>query len=383
MAGIRRGHPCPRRRRSRRGGRDRGRRPRPDAHRGRRRGTTDPARGDVARQPGHAGARRARPARPGSVAGPSGCSRPRCGSSGTSRRSPSGRPGTSTPGSSSGCGSPASPARRGLPGQDLPDERALDRLGLPAAKTPPGHRLRRAARRAAADVASAIGVTRRDAGRGRPGRRPRELPRRRAHGRRRRDRRRVARPAASAPTGPSRSRSQGTFCTPAPLPGLHVVGGAMAATGRSLDWLAESITGTPITRLIAEAAAVEPGAGGLVFLPYLAGERSPIWDPAARGAFIGLTAGQSRPILPAPSSRRRRCRSATSLRRWSMPASGSPRCGSAAAPPAAGSGTRSRPTSRASRWPSPTCSRPPCSARRSLGPSGSAPTPMFVPASRP
>ena len=90
---------------------------------------------------------------------------------------------------------------------------------------------------------------------------------------------------------------EGTFCTPAPLPGLHVVGGAMAATGRSLDWLAESITGTPITRLIAEAAAVEPGAGGLVFLPYLAGERSPIWDPAARGAFIGLTAGQSRAHL--------------------------------------------------------------------------------------
>ena len=34
---------------------------------------------------------------------------------------------------------------------------------------------------------------------------------------------------------------------------------------------------------------MEPGAAGLVFLPYLAGERSPIWDPAARGAFVGLS----------------------------------------------------------------------------------------------
>ena len=83
----------------------------------------------------------------------------------------------------------------------------------------------------------------------------------------------------------------GGFTTPAPLPGLHSVGGAMAATGAALDWFARDVLGggTPIDDLIAEAAAVEPGADGLLFLPYLAGERSPLWDPTARGAFAGLT----------------------------------------------------------------------------------------------
>jgi xylulokinase len=46
--------------------------------------------------------------------------------------------------------------------------------------------------------------------------------------------------------------------------------------------------------LIAEAAGVAAGSDGLVFLPYLAGERSPLWDPTARGAFVGLTVGHGR-----------------------------------------------------------------------------------------
>src|SRR4029079_18491398 len=46
--------------------------------------------------------------------------------------------------------------------------------------------------------------------------------------------------------------------------------------------------------LLAEAAATPPGADGLVFLPYLAGERSPIWDPDARGVLAGLTLGHGR-----------------------------------------------------------------------------------------
>ena len=52
----------------------------------------------------------------------------------------------------------------------------------------------------------------------------------------------------------------------------------------------------PITTeaLLEEAAATPPGADGLVFLPYLAGERSPIWDPDARGVLAGLTLGHTR-----------------------------------------------------------------------------------------
>ncbi|HUQ44559.1 MAG TPA: FGGY-family carbohydrate kinase [Candidatus Limnocylindria bacterium] len=91
----------------------------------------------------------------------------------------------------------------------------------------------------------------------------------------------------------------GGFTTPAPMPGLYSVGGAMAATGAALDWLAADVLGgaVPTDGLIAEAMAVEPGADGLVFLPYLAGERSPIWDPAARGAFVGLTLRHGRAHL--------------------------------------------------------------------------------------
>ena len=42
------------------------------------------------------------------------------------------------------------------------------------------------------------------------------------------------------------------------------------------------------------AAAVPPGSDGLLFLPYLMGERAPIWDPAARGVFHGLTLSHTR-----------------------------------------------------------------------------------------
>ena len=91
----------------------------------------------------------------------------------------------------------------------------------------------------------------------------------------------------------------GGFTTPAPLPGLYSVGGAMAATGAALDWFGSEILhgAAPLEQLIEEAGRVEPGAEGLVFLPYLAGERSPLWDPSARGAFAGLTLRHTRAHL--------------------------------------------------------------------------------------
>ncbi len=86
---------------------------------------------------------------------------------------------------------------------------------------------------------------------------------------------------------------------PAPLPGLHYVGGAMAGTGKALDWLADDALGGAATlpELLAEAATAPPGAGGLLFLPYLAGERWPLHDPSTRGAFVGLTLGHRRAHL--------------------------------------------------------------------------------------
>jgi xylulokinase len=83
----------------------------------------------------------------------------------------------------------------------------------------------------------------------------------------------------------------GSFVTPAPLAGLFSIGAAMAATGRALDWFRDDVVGVgiPMEQLLEEAAATPPGADGLVFLPYLAGERSPIWDPEATGLFAGLS----------------------------------------------------------------------------------------------
>jgi xylulokinase len=77
----------------------------------------------------------------------------------------------------------------------------------------------------------------------------------------------------------------------APLPGLSYVGGAMAGTGKALDWfVADALGGAvPVASLFAEAAAVPAASEGLVFLPYLAGERWPLFDALARGAFVGLT----------------------------------------------------------------------------------------------
>jgi len=63
--------------------------------------------------------------------------------------------------------------------------------------------------------------------------------------------------------------------------------------GGSLNWLKREFAGEAgddFFALAGEAAArVKPGSEGLVFLPYMAGERSPIWDPDAKGVFLGLS----------------------------------------------------------------------------------------------
>jgi xylulokinase len=88
----------------------------------------------------------------------------------------------------------------------------------------------------------------------------------------------------------------GAFVTPAPLAGRWSVGAAMTATGRALDWFRDEVIGgaTTTEQLLDAAAATDPGADGLVFLPYLAGERSPIWDPTATGVLAGLTLAHGR-----------------------------------------------------------------------------------------
>ena len=65
------------------------------------------------------------------------------------------------------------------------------------------------------------------------------------------------------------------------------------SAGGSLRWWRD-LTGLTYGELVAEAETVPPGAEGLVFLPYLTGERTPHLDPRASGGFMGLTARHTR-----------------------------------------------------------------------------------------
>jgi len=93
--------------------------------------------------------------------------------------------------------------------------------------------------------------------------------------------------ALTAPTDNPGGRLQ-VFCNVAPDL-WHCMGVSLNA-GASLAWLARLLgTGGDYAALVARAAEVPPGSEGLLFLPYLNGERCPYPDATARGAFIGLT----------------------------------------------------------------------------------------------
>ncbi|HKP86020.1 MAG TPA: xylulokinase [Blastocatellia bacterium] len=74
------------------------------------------------------------------------------------------------------------------------------------------------------------------------------------------------------------------------VPGRWHLMGVMLSAAGSLQWYRDSLAAqTGFDELIAEAADVAPGSEGLLFLPYLTGERTPYPDPLARGAWVGLT----------------------------------------------------------------------------------------------
>ncbi len=85
-----------------------------------------------------------------------------------------------------------------------------------------------------------------------------------------------------------------TFCHA--VPGTWHAMGVMLSAAGSLRWL-RNVVGAEEPTLVGEAAGWEPGAEGLLFLPYLTGERTPHADPSARGAFAGLTIRHDRGAL--------------------------------------------------------------------------------------
>ena len=74
------------------------------------------------------------------------------------------------------------------------------------------------------------------------------------------------------------------------VPGAYHLMGVALAAGGSLQWWRE-VSGPALSydEMTAAAAKVPPGSEGLVFLPYIYGERTPHLDPFARGAFVGLS----------------------------------------------------------------------------------------------
>jgi len=69
----------------------------------------------------------------------------------------------------------------------------------------------------------------------------------------------------------------------------------MLSAAGSLRWFRDTVApGEAFGPLLESAGEAPPGSGGLLFLPYLSGERSPHPDPLARGAFVGLTLAHDR-----------------------------------------------------------------------------------------
>jgi xylulokinase len=92
------------------------------------------------------------------------------------------------------------------------------------------------------------------------------------------------------------------------VPGAWHVMGVVLAAGGSFQWFRNQLgqaevlqaktNGTdPYFLLTDEAALAGPGAEGLFFLPYLTGERTPHFDPDAKGAWVGLTVRHGRPHM--------------------------------------------------------------------------------------
>ncbi|NKX53302.1 FGGY-family carbohydrate kinase [Arthrobacter mobilis] len=71
--------------------------------------------------------------------------------------------------------------------------------------------------------------------------------------------------------------------------GSLTLAAGMSTSGSLTTWMQRLFGNVPFETLVAEAAAVPPGSDGLLLLPYFAGERTPVFDPDARGLITGLS----------------------------------------------------------------------------------------------
>jgi len=71
--------------------------------------------------------------------------------------------------------------------------------------------------------------------------------------------------------------------------------GIISTTGKAIEWGRDLLGLKTYDDFFALAQSAQAGSGGLVFVPYLAGERAPVWNPAARGILRGLSLSSGRP----------------------------------------------------------------------------------------
>lgn len=90
-------------------------------------------------------------------------------------------------------------------------------------------------------------------------------------------------------TVPDRLTHPSLWGTVGALPGTRNLAGGMATSGAITAWLRELFGSPDYSDLLALAERSGVGAGGLLMLPYFAGERTPVMDPQARGVIAGLT----------------------------------------------------------------------------------------------
>ncbi|RMI32363.1 FGGY-family carbohydrate kinase [Nocardia stercoris] len=88
----------------------------------------------------------------------------------------------------------------------------------------------------------------------------------------------------------------GLWSTCGTWPGTYTLAAGMATSGAVTDWL-RRLVGGEFADLIRAADEVPAGSRGLILVPYFAGERTPLFDPDARGLVAGLTLGHGRAEL--------------------------------------------------------------------------------------
>jgi xylulokinase len=89
-------------------------------------------------------------------------------------------------------------------------------------------------------------------------------------------------------------RSPDLWGTVGTFPGTHNFAAGMATSGAITEWIRKLTRESSFDPLVAQAQQSPPGSHGLLMLPYFAGERTPLFDPDARGVLVGLTLRHNR-----------------------------------------------------------------------------------------